>query len=93
MKVLEQLQRAKFSGKKLLAILLDPEKVDVSKITEVIENIKALSADFILVGGSVVSKNKTQVLVNKLKKKTSLKIILFPGDVSQISENADALLF
>jgi len=93
MKVLEQLQIAKISGKKLLAILLDPEKVDVSKITEVIENIKALSADFILVGGSVVSKNKTQVLVNKLKKRTSLKIILFPGDVSQISENADALLF
>jgi len=93
MKVLEQLQIAKISGKKLLAILLDPEKVDVSKITEVIENIKALSADFILVGGSVVSKNKTQVLVNKLKKRTSLKTILFPGDVSQISENADALLF
>jgi len=93
MKVLEQLQIAKISSKKLLAILLDPEKVNVSKITEVIENIKALSADFILVGGSVVSKNKTQVLVNKLKKRTSLKIILFPGDVSQISENADALLF
>lgn len=93
MKVLEQLQIAKISGKKSLAILLDPEKVDVSKVTEIIENIKALSTDFILVGGSIVSKNKTQVLVNKLKKRTSLKIILFPGDVSQISENADALLF
>jgi len=93
MKVLEQLQIAKISSKKLLAILLDPEKVDVSKITEVIENIKALSADFILVGGSVVSKNKTQNLVKALKKQTSLKIILFPGDVSQISEEANALLF
>lgn len=93
MKVLEQLQRAKFSGKKLLAILLDPEKVDVSKITEVIENIKALSADFILVGGSVVTANKTQNLVEKLKQFTAIKVVLFPGDVSQITEEANALLF
>jgi len=93
MKVLKQLQIAKISSKKLLAILLDPEKVAISKITEIIENIKALSADFILVGGSVVSNNKTQNLVKALKKQTSLKIILFPGDVSQISEEANALLF
>jgi phosphoglycerol geranylgeranyltransferase len=93
MKVLEQLQIAKRSGKKLLAILLDPEKVDVSKITEIIENIIAFNANFILVGGSVVTANKTQDLVKALKEQTSLKIILFPGDVSQISEKADALLF
>lgn len=93
MKVLEQLQIAKISGKKLLAILLDPEKVELAKITEIIENIEALSADFILVGGSVVSLNKTQTLVVALKKETALKIILFPGDVSQISEKADVLLF
>ena len=93
MTILKKLQRAKISGKKLLAILLDPDKVDLNKVEEIVENIKALEVDFILVGGSVVTAHKTQNLVAKLKKITSIKIILFPGDVSQISEQADALLF
>jgi len=93
MTILEQLQRAKFSGKKLLAILLDPDKVNLNKIKKIVYNIETLEGDFILVGGSVVTATKTQILVEKLKQITSIKVILFPGDVSQLTEKADALLF
>ena len=93
MKVLDQLQRAKFRDKKLLAILLDPDKVALNEVEKIVEKIESLEVDFILVGGSVVAKNKTQDLVEKLKQFTSVKIVLFPGDISQITEQADALLF
>ncbi len=93
MKILKRIQHAKKAGEKLLAILLDPEKVILDKINETVAGIEALNADFIFVGGSIVPLNKTQVLVEELKKRTSLKIVLFPGDVSQITEQADALLF
>jgi len=93
MKILKRIEHAKKVGEKLLAILLDPEKVILDKINKTVAGIEALNANFIFVGGSTVSLNKTQTLVEKLRQHTSLKIVLFPGDVSQITEQADALLF
>ncbi|MCF6349213.1 MAG: geranylgeranylglyceryl/heptaprenylglyceryl phosphate synthase [Flavobacteriaceae bacterium] len=77
---------------KLLAILLDPDKVnldEVSKFTQKINN----KADFIFVGGSTVSNGDTENLVEKLKENTKLPIVLFPGDYTQITNKADTLLF
>jgi phosphoglycerol geranylgeranyltransferase len=93
MSVLETIQQAKFKGQKLSAILLDPDKVDLQELKTILAKIVAFKADFIFVGGSVVSLNKTQILVKILKQQSTLKVVLFPGDVSQISEQADALLF
>ena len=80
--------------KKLLAILLDPDKIDVNThcIASLGEKINK-NADFIFVGGSTVEKGITENVVKALKKNTQLPIILFPGDYSQITNNADALLF
>jgi len=93
MTVLNQIKNAKANGLKLLAILLDPDKINIKDLKNIVKKIEKLSADFIFVGGSFVKEGITQLLVKDLKKLTTIKIILFPGDVSQISPEADALLF
>lgn len=79
--------------KKSLVILLDPDKVDFDQIETLVTKIDQSIAKFIFVGGSTVENNVTQQLIFKLKSLTTLPIIIFPGDVNQISENADAMLF
>lgn len=93
MTFLNQLKIAKNKGHKLLAILLDPDKVKLETVQELLAKIEDLSANFIFVGGSLVREGATEMLVKALKKYTKLKIILFPGDYSQITNQADVLLF
>ena len=80
-------------GRKLLAILLDPDKMDTEMIKDMIPKINESRVDFIFVGGSTVAEHATQDLVIELRKNTSLPIILFPGHYNQITPQADAILF
>lgn len=50
-------------------------------------------ATHIFVGGSEVEEHQTENIVVELKKHTNLSVILFPGDVTQITEQADGILF
>lgn len=80
-------------GRKLLAILLDPDKLDVGMIKDMIPKINESRIDFIFVGGSTVAEHATQDLVLELRKNTALPIVLFPGHYNQITPQADAILF
>jgi len=80
-------------GEKLLAVLMDPDKFELSNTKSFIEKVKQSVATHIFVGGSTVAEDVTEVLVAEIKKYTSLPVILFPGDVTQITDKADALLF
>ncbi len=81
-----------YKNTKLLAILVDPDKFDSSQAAVFLRNIPA-ETTHIFVGGSTVEPGQTDVLVKELKLVTSKPIILFPGDYTQITESADALLF
>ena len=80
-------------GKKLLAILLDPDKMNRETIVETIAKINGSTVDFIFVGGSSVEEKATDELVLKIKELTTLPIVLFPGNYQQITSHADAILF
>ncbi len=80
-------------GEKLLAVLIDPEKAQTESIFHFIQLLNASIATHIFVGGSNVDELITDVLVSEIKKHTQLPIFLFPGDVTQITEQADVLLF
>ena len=90
--ILPNIQKAKKNGKKLLAILLDPEKTGPDSIPEMTVTLSK-SADYIFVGGSMVANGKTEALVSVLKKYSTLPIVLFPGDYTQITDKANAILF
>lgn len=76
-----------------LAILIDPDKFSVENTEAFIAKVNASVATHIFVGGSDVKANVTDILVRAIKAFTRLPIVLFPGDVSQISGYADAILF
>ncbi|HEY9170048.1 MAG TPA: geranylgeranylglyceryl/heptaprenylglyceryl phosphate synthase [Lutibacter sp.] len=91
--LLEFIQNAALKGEKLLAILLDPDKTSIEKLAEIASKIETLKANFIFVGGSSVENDITDLFVETLKKHTKLPVVLFPGDFSQLTNHADALLF
>lgn len=80
-------------GRKLLAILLDPDKMNDESIVKIMTKINTSAVDFIFVGGSSVEDKETDELVLKIKDLTSLPIVLFPGNYQQITSHADAILF
>lgn len=80
-------------NEKLLAVLIDPDKFSIGNTLSFIEKVNASVATHIFVGGSIVDEYATDRLVLEIKKHTNLPIVLFPGDVTQITKKADALLF
>ncbi|RAJ14956.1 geranylgeranylglyceryl/heptaprenylglyceryl phosphate synthase [Olleya aquimaris] len=93
MTVYNDILSAKAKQKNLLAILIDPDKFDVNLISQLADNINNSIITHIFVGGSTVEVEATQRLVSALKPLTHLPIVLFPGDVTQISKEANAILF
>lgn len=93
MNILKTLETAKKEHKKLLAVLIDPDKTLPGQIETICKRIDNAPIDFILIGGSTVDINHTELIVTEIKKHTSLKTILFPGDYTQLTNEADALLF
>jgi putative glycerol-1-phosphate prenyltransferase len=89
----QQILEAKSNGQKLLAVLLDPDKIVLENIDHLIDKINQSPATHVFVGGSIVQNTILEELISELKQKTSLPVILFPGDPSQISPQADAILF
>ncbi|WP_299120533.1 geranylgeranylglyceryl/heptaprenylglyceryl phosphate synthase [uncultured Winogradskyella sp.] len=84
---------AKAKGEKLLAVLIDPDKMKLEAVSSFISKINQSIATHIFVGGSEVDEGITEILVDKIKKHTSLPVVLFPGDVIQITDKADGILF
>ena len=91
--IYEQIALARHQNRKLIGILLDPDKLALKEVEGCLEAIDSQSVDLLLVGGSTVENGDTHVLVSKIKKLSSLPVVLFPGDFSQITGAADALLF
>jgi len=91
--IYQQIVEAKNENKKLLAILLDPDKIVWNNLENLLLKINQSPATHIFVGGSIVKTDILEELLTELKQKTSLPVIIFPGDPSQISPQADAILF
>ena len=85
--------QSKANKEQLLAILLDPDKIDLNNAEILIEKINQSPATHIFIGGSLVENNILDELISRIKQKSDLPIVLFPGNPSQISNQADAILF
>lgn len=81
----------KLESGKLLAILVDPDKHDPGSIDALGKIAGRYGVDFILVGGSLVS-GSVDDTVARIRGSSDLPVILFPGNVLQISPRADGIL-
>jgi len=91
--LLRYIKKAKFENKKLVAILLDPDKLPIDRIAEKINKINKQNVDILLIGGSLLFTNHLDNFVKEIKKHTIIPVILFPGNAMQISDQADGILF
>ncbi len=93
MNTYQHILHAKAKGKKLFAVLLDPDKTPVNKAESLISSCVDAKVDLIFVGGSLVVSTHLEELVQNIKKETDIPVVLFPGSPNQITPFADALLY
>lgn len=92
--VLEQLEKAKGSGRKLLAVLIDPDfGQDDTRLERTVQNACMAKADLIFVGGSLLVTDAFDACVERVKQLSDRPVVLFPGSPAQLSRHADAVLF
>lgn len=88
-----QILAAKKQNKKQIAILLDPDKIEINKLSIICDKINKTPATLVFIGGSSFEGKHLDQLIAKIKTQIKLPIVLFPGNPSQISAEADAILF
>lgn len=83
------------TGKKAVALLIDPDKFeDHSLFKQVLEQAVQYPLEFILVGGSLMTTQKLSITIRSLQEVIgTVPIVLFPGNVIQLTEKADGILF
>jgi putative glycerol-1-phosphate prenyltransferase len=87
-KIFRNILTSQRKGKKLFAVLIDPDKFN----PQVIRECNRCKVDFIFVGGSGLQKEKFNRCVSILKKLSKIPLVIFPGGREQISSKADAIL-
>lgn len=91
---LDRLNVLRAEGKKALAVLIDPDKMqDEKRLANLLELVNHSGADFVLVGGSLLVEDNFHACLRSVKEKSKVPVVLFPGSPSQISPEADAILF
>lgn len=77
--VLEQLKKAKSSGQKLLAVLIDPDLGEDEQLLErTVQNACMAKADLIFVGGSLLTSTRFDECVQQVRELSDRPVVLFP---------------
>lgn len=93
MNLLTYFQNIKSKNEKHLAVLIDPDFFYEKKLVNILEKCKQTSISFIFVGGSFLSQNTTNEIVQFIKSQVEIPVILFPGNCFQLSPYADGIFF
>jgi len=87
------IQESHVNGRKLFAVLVDPDDVDDAAIDRVAALAETHGVDLFFVGGSLVTGSRMPDTIARLKEKSSIPVVIFPGSIQQVDPSADALLF
>ena len=80
-----------FPRRKSIALLLDPDKAKGDSLRNILITANKSNTDYIFAGGSLTF-NSIDNLINEIRKLCSIPVILFPGNLLQLTHNADAIL-
>ena len=78
--------------RKQFALLVDPDQYDDQALDTLIGHINQYPPDLLLVGGSILYK-PIDLAITALKLNTNVPVFIFPGNVIQLSDRADGILF
>jgi len=93
MNIYTHITKSKKAGKKLFALLVDPDKQDMSALIGTVEKAKSAKIDFFFVGGSLLTNDSLESCIHTIKSNCDIPIVLFPGNAMQVNNNADGILF
>ena len=86
--------RLKKKKSALLFVLIDSEVSNIKSSNQLAKDVEKIGADAILVGGSSATDQMEMAeVVKNLKKAVKIPKILFPGNVTGVVPDADAILF
>jgi len=80
-----------FPGKKSIALLLDPDKAQGDSLRKILSIARISNTDYILAGGSLTF-NSIDTLIDNIRELCSIPVILFPGNLLQLTHNADIIM-
>ena len=91
--VLREVCRRCAAGRRTYWVLLDPDDFTPGQGAEVARKAEDAGVDGLLIGGSLIHTNRFDEFVGRVRKAVEIPAILFPGDATQLSPHADAVLF
>lgn len=93
--IAEKLNHIHRSGKKSVAVLIDPDNVaDEGRFSDLVASAVTSNAGFFFVGGSLAGSAQCHRCVELIKAEAKhVPTVLFPGNAIQVVENADGILF
>ncbi len=93
MSVYQQLLDVKSSKGAGYLVLVDPDRWTLDQVEGFIQKINASGADGIMVGSSLILGGETQLKMKKIHEVSALPVILFPGNINQLTPHVDAVYF
>ena len=93
MNLYNSILQKKAKGKKLFAILIDPDKQKNSVLLSIVKKANDANVDYFFVGGSLLTNDNLDECIQTIKSNSKIQVILFPGNAMQINKNADGILF
>lgn len=85
--------QSKREGKKLFAILIDPDKQNSERLSTIINEANNNKIDFFFVGGSLLTNDSLDSCISTIKGNSDIPVVLFPGNAMQVHNKADGILF
>ena len=80
-----------FTHEKGIALLLDPDKAKGDTLREILNTANSCKTDYIFAGGSLTF-NGIDNLIDEIRQLSSIPIVLFPGNLLQLTLKADIIL-
>lgn len=93
MDLYKKIEENRTLNKKMFAVLIDPDKQDLSQLKTMVEIAQQSKVDFFFVGGSLLTNDSMNQCISFLKEISNIPVILFPGNAMQINKDADGILF
>jgi putative glycerol-1-phosphate prenyltransferase len=89
----QALKNARANGEKKFAVLIDPDQLRLQNIDGILKLAIDSKVDYFFIGGSLVVNNMLDQVLQTIRNKCKIPMVLFPGNSFQLSYKADALLF
>jgi phosphoglycerol geranylgeranyltransferase len=91
--VFASFQNLNQSGRKGLAVLIDPDKTNAEHCISLVHMANECLVDYFFVGGSLITTNNMASVIKTIKSHCNIPVLIFPGSTLHVDSNADALLF